>query len=103
MYGTTVFKSQLARRLIDDKHIARLGKKTLHQYLAPWKESSHQGGIDEIAFTKDADTMERLKSECTESILSIGLCSDEIDPDDELTAEERQSVEDQLKLRRLRL
>ena len=103
IYGNNVFKSQLAHRLLGDKHIARLGKKALDEYLVPWQESSHKGGIEEIAFTKDPEMMERLKSECADSILNIKLCNDELDPDDNLTVEERKSVAEQLKLGRLRL
>ncbi|KAJ5836818.1 SNF2-related protein [Penicillium robsamsonii] len=103
MYGKTVFKSQLAGRLLDDKHIARMGSKAEDKYLVPWEESTQKGGIDELASDKDAEMMERLKSECAESILSIKLCGEELDPEDMLTVEEQQSVEDALELRRSKM
>ncbi|KAJ5198850.1 SNF2-related protein [Penicillium cf. griseofulvum] len=101
MYGKTVFKSQLAGRLLDDKHIARMGSKAEDKYLIPWQESSQKGGIDELASEKDAEMMERLRSsDCAESILSIKLCGDELDPEDRLTVAEQQSVAEALELRR---
>jgi SNF2 family DNA or RNA helicase len=100
MYGKTVFKSQLAGRLLDDKHIARMGSKAEDKYLIPWQESSQKGGIDELASEKDAGMMERLRSKCAESILSIKLCGDELDPEDRLTVAEQQSVAEQLERRR---
>ncbi|KAJ5165353.1 SNF2-related protein [Penicillium coprophilum] len=103
MYGKTVFKSQLAGRLLDDKHIARMGSKFEEKYLVPWVESSQKGGIDDLASEKDAEMMERLRSRCAESILSIKLCGEELDPDDRLTVAEQQSVEDALRLRRLQM
>ncbi|KAG0155800.1 hypothetical protein PDIDSM_2973 [Penicillium digitatum] len=101
IYNKTIFKSQLASRLLDDEHVARMGSKALERYLVPWQASVHKGGIDETAFATDPQMMGRLKAKCGESILSAKLCVDEIDPEDRLTAQEQQSVEDQLKLRRL--
>ncbi|KAJ5360655.1 SNF2-related protein [Penicillium concentricum] len=103
MYGKTVFKSQLAGRLLDDKHIARMGSKAEDKYLVPWEESTQKGGIDEIASEKDAGMMERLRSECAEFILSIKLCGEELDPEDRLTLAEQKSVEDALELRRSKM
>ncbi|KAJ5512353.1 SNF2-related protein [Penicillium fimorum] len=103
MYGKTVFKSQLAGRLLDDKHIARMGSKAEDKYLVPWEESTQKGGIDKLASDKDAEMMQRLRSECAESILSIKLCGEELDPEDRLTVEEQQSVEDALELRRSKM
>ncbi|CDM29462.1 hypothetical protein DTO013E5_5202 [Penicillium roqueforti] len=99
IYNKTIFKSQLAGRLLDDEHVARMGSKALERYLVPWKESLHKGGIDETAFATDPEMMGRLKAECAESILKIKLCVDEIDPEDRLTLEEQRLVENQLKLR----
>lgn len=103
IYSRAIFKSQLAGRLLDDERVARLGSKTLEKYLVPWQESMHRGGIDQAAFARDPQTMERLKAKCGDSILSIKPCVEEIDPEDSLTAEEQQSIEDELRLRYLRL
>ncbi|KGO78123.1 Helicase, C-terminal [Penicillium italicum] len=101
IYNKTIFKSQLAGRLLDDEHVARMGSKVLERYLVPWQESVHKGGIEETAFATDPQMMGRLRAVCGKSILSTKLCVEEIDPEDRLTDQEQQSVEDQLRLRRL--
>ncbi|OQE24891.1 hypothetical protein PENFLA_c009G02158 [Penicillium flavigenum] len=104
IFSTTIFKSQLAGRLLDDEHVARMGSKTEEKYLVPWSKSAQQGGICPEALAKDPGTLERIKSsKCAQYILSIKQVDHEEDPDDVLTAEERKTVEDQLKLRRLRI
>ncbi|KAJ5958322.1 SNF2-related protein [Penicillium vulpinum] len=104
LYAKNVFKSQLAYRIVDKKNLIRQGSNSDSTYLASYTESSQHGGIDDTAVEKDPKVMEGLRSsECAHSILSIKLSSQEIDPQDRLTVIERQSVEDQLHLRRLRI
>ncbi|KGO58488.1 Helicase, C-terminal [Penicillium expansum] len=103
IYSKTIFKSQLAGRVLDNERVARMGSKALQQCLAPWKESDHKGGIHETAFATDPQMMGRLRAVCGKSIVNAKLCIEEIDPEDRLTDQEKQSVEDQLRLRRLHL
>ncbi|KOS37128.1 hypothetical protein ACN38_g12094 [Penicillium nordicum] len=104
LYRRNVFKSQLACRVVDKKNTIRTGSNSEDPYLAQWSVSSQQGGIDKAALEKDPGMMDRLQScGCANAILRISLCGDEIDPEDMLTLAERQTVEDELRLRHLRL
>ncbi|KAJ6185627.1 hypothetical protein N7519_006928 [Penicillium mononematosum] len=104
IFSKTIFKSQLAGRLLDDEHVARMGSKAEEKYLVPWSKSAQQEGICPEALAKDPGTLERIKSsKCAQYILSIKQVDHEEDPDDVLTAEERKTVEDELELRRLRI
>lgn len=104
VYGMAIFKSQLARRLVDHKNVTREGSRSRRDYLAPCTESSHDDDIDIIAVAKDPGMMGRLTSTgCAQQIVSIKLSSDEIDPTDSLTSAERRTVDHELQMRRLRL
>ncbi|KAJ5795057.1 SNF2 family helicase/ATPase [Penicillium paradoxum] len=104
IYGMAIFKSQLALRLVDHKNVTREGSKSRDRFLVHCTQSSHDGGIDDLAMAKDPGMMGSLKvAECARYILEVKLRSNEIDPNDSLTSAERQTVEDELHLRRLRI
>ncbi|KAJ5853626.1 hypothetical protein N7534_006169 [Penicillium rubens] len=105
IFCKATFKSQLAGRLLDDEHVARMGSKAEEKYLVPWSKSAQQGGICPKALAKDPGTLERIKSsKCAQYILSVKEVDHERDPDDTLTAEEWRTVEDGLKkMRGLRI
>ncbi|KAJ5146286.1 SNF2 family helicase/ATPase [Penicillium bovifimosum] len=94
IYGTSIFKKQLACRVVDRKNVAREGTASGLQYLVPWQPSQRRGGIEPQAHACDPEMMKALMgSECADYILKVRLSWDEIDPDDLLTAEDNQVVE----------
>jgi SNF2 family DNA or RNA helicase len=95
IYGKTVFKKQLACRVIDRKNVAREGTASDRwQYLVPWESSKQRGGIEFQAHTCDPEMMSRLmNSACARYILKVRLSGDEVDPEDLLTAEDERVVE----------
>jgi hypothetical protein len=96
------YKDQLAYRIVDQKNLVRKGSKYEDPYLVPCTTSSQGGGIDELALAQDPEMMSRLRSSgCANFILAVKLSAEEVDPEDRLTASERQSVEDELRLRRM--
>ncbi|CAG8886617.1 unnamed protein product [Penicillium nalgiovense] len=104
IFSKAIFKSQLAGRLLDDEHVARMGSKGEEKYLVPWSKSAQQGGICPEALAKDPGMLERIKSsECARYIVAISQFDGQDDPDDVLTAEEQKTVEHELKLRHLRI
>lgn len=104
LHAKNLFKSQLAYRIVDQKNLVRKGSKYEDPYLVPCTTSSQGGGIDELALAQDPEMMNRLKSsECASFILAVKLSAEEVDPEDRLTTSERQSVEDELRLRRMHI
>ncbi|CAI7609573.1 unnamed protein product [Penicillium viridicatum] len=104
LHAKNLFKSQLAYRIVDQKNLVRKGSKYEDPYLVPCTTSSQSGGIDELALAQDPEMMNRLgSSKCASFILAVKLSAEEVDPEDRLTVSERQSVEDELRLRRLRI
>ncbi|KAJ5602723.1 hypothetical protein N7537_005679 [Penicillium hordei] len=102
LHAKNLFKSQLAYRIVDQKNLVRKGSKYEDPYLVPCTTSSQGGGIDELALAQDPEMMSRLRSSgCANFILAVKLSAEEVDPEDRLTASERQSVEDELRLRRM--
>ncbi|CAI7604194.1 unnamed protein product [Penicillium glandicola] len=104
LYSKNVFKSQLAYRVVDQKNVVRQGSKNEDPYLAHCETSSQQCGVDDLAIAQDPGIMKKLKSSrCANYILAVKLSGEELDPEDRLTVAERQTVEDELRLRRLRI
>ncbi|KAF4764222.1 hypothetical protein HAV15_000847 [Penicillium sp. str.  len=104
LHAKNLFKSQLAYRIVDQKNLVRKGSKYEDPYLVHCTTSSQSGGIDELALAQDPEMMNRLgSSECARFILAVKLSAEEVDPEDRLTVSERQSVEDELRLRRMQI
>ncbi|KAJ0312944.1 hypothetical protein Brms1b_007501 [Colletotrichum noveboracense] len=103
MQNRSVFKTQLASRVVDKENPKRWSKKD-NEYLKdretpPRQDLTHHMGKDSV-----------LDSLLSNPELSQGICDiettdtfEEHDPDDVLTAEDRKDVEDQVRMHSLRI
>ncbi|KAJ5518023.1 hypothetical protein N7453_000445 [Penicillium expansum] len=98
IYGMNIFKSQLAYRMVDKKSPVRIGLKSDDPYLARCTTSAQKRGIDKLALEQDSEMMHGLHL-CESARLSSPSSSRGGGGGDRLTAAERQSVEDELRLR----
>ncbi|KAF7528871.1 hypothetical protein PCG10_009585 [Penicillium crustosum] len=104
LYRMNVFKNQLAYRMVDKKNPVRMGSKSQDPYLAHCTASSEKRSIEKSVLEADAGMINGiLSSECAASIITIKLSGPHVDPGDILTTVERQTVEDELRVQRLRL
>lgn len=96
----TLWKTQLAVRVVDKRNEMRNATKANTEYLSPLKEVKH--GDSSEAMGKDQILDRILTGEFKDMVLKATRIDSRDDENDRLTAEEQQDVEKELKMEQLR-
>ena len=104
MHKKTLFKSELAVRVVDNLNVVRGGSRNTSRYLVNCADVECGKEINAEACAKDPNVMSKiLHSEVAKKIVGVTVLDDRPEQGQQLTATELQSVEDELRLRRLGL
>lgn len=102
IFNATVFKSQLAVRVVDKKSVLRESRKKSEQYLFPVRPVEKDDDSRSL-MGKDPEILDKILSEeFDKRILKVTLSRIQDDENDRLTEEERRHVDKELRMERLK-
>lgn len=103
IHNKSIFKTQLAMRVVDKKNVERSASKSLGDYLFPVKDVEKEDFSEYIG--KDREVLDKilLSEQQSAAILSIALTETFCREDDEkLTEDEKKEIQEELELELLR-